>query len=581
MALRYSFGAANTFHGPLNRWDIFASILIFTVLFALAWAAKDMSSPYQLGDAIHITLAPTALPFYAIRSVLRMAIALLCSIIFTFAVGTWAAKNRRVAKVVVPLVDVLQAVPVLSFLSITIVVFIRLFPKSLLGPECASIFAIFTAQAWNMMLGFYQTVRNVPPDLIEVSNMLHLSAWQRFWRLEVPSSMSSLLWNMMMSMSASWFFVVASEAISVSGQNILLPGIGSYIKVAIDHADVKAVLYAIIAMFLVILIYDQLIFRPLIKWSEKFIMTEISDERLSQSWFLNLLQRTRFLSKVGTQFGRLFDRIINIQFKKHQTYNHSHTHNKSFFILKVISNYSWIIAFAFVVIFTGYLLVNFIIMEVPYTEIYRVFLMGLATATRVIILILLASLLWTPLGVWIGRRPHLTQTLQPIVQFLASFPANLLFPVVVMAIVKFNLNVEIWVTPLMILGSQWYILFNVIAGTTAIPKDLYQVADNLNVKGWQWWSRLALPGIFPYYITGAMTAAGGAWNASIVAEYVSWGNTKLQATGLGAYIAQYTALGDFHRIALGTSMMCLFVLLFNRILWQPLYDYAAERFKLT
>lgn len=574
--IRYYFSITRKTGRFINSWDLLALFIIFGVFFALTWGAKQMATPYQLGTPLTISLHPAHLPQYATRTILRMGIALLFSLLFTFTVGTWAAKNKRAGALIIPAIDILQSVPVLSFLSITIGAFIYLFPHSLLGPECASIFAIFTAQAWNMALGFYQTLRTIPHDLKEAADVFQLSAWQRFWRIEVPFSTSSLLWNMMMSMSASWFFVVASEAISVSNQSILLPGIGSYIAVAIANANMQAVFYAIITMFIVILFYDQLIFRPLITWSEKFKMDQTPNEKSPRSWFVSLLQRTHLIRYANRYLGKWVDFFLGLNWLKHKArpFNKK-TQSKANWLY-----WLWNSTLISVLIALAGTLIYFIHQHLSNQEIEHVFFLGLATSLRVFVLIVLSSIVWVPIGVWIGRRPAATQIAQPFIQFLASFPANLLFPLVVMSIVRYQLNVEIWTTPLMILGSQWYILFNVIAGASSLPKDLYYAADNFNVRGWQWWKRLALPGIFPYYVTGAMAAAGGAWNASIVAEWVRWGDTTLRATGLGAYIAAYTRSGDFYRIALGTSMMCLFVLVFNRLLWQPLFRLAEERFHI-
>lgn len=575
--IRYYFSSTDSQERVVNIWDLIALIIILAVIAIFAWGATQMASPYKIGEPIPISLDPWMLPTYGIRTVLRMAIALSLSLLFTFTIGTWAAKSKNAEKIIIPAIDVLQSVPVLSFLSITVVGFIAMFPNSMLGPECASIFAIFTAQAWNMALGFYQTVSTVPHELREAADMFHLSPWKRFWRIEVPFSMSTLLWNTMMSMTASWFFVVASEAISVSNQTILLPGIGSYIKVAIDQANIDAVVHAIMAMLVIIVFYDQLFFRPLLTWSEKFKFEQNPDEKSSRSWFISLLQKTRLVKLGGKIFVTFTDKFINLSlFSRAPEYVEKEPNPR----LHKLYNRLWTGTILLFLVGSSYVLLHFITQSISYREILHVFLLGFATATRVIILILLSSIIWVPVGVWIGMRPRIAVTIQPIVQFAASFPANLLFPIVVMAIVAYHLNVEIWTTPLMILGSQWYILFNVIAGASNLPKDLYQAADNFGVRGWQWWRRLVLPGIFPFYITGAITAAGGAWNASIVAEWVSWGNTTIRATGLGEYITAYSATGDFPRIALGTGMMCLFVLVFNRVLWQPLYNLAQTRFHI-
>ena len=575
---RYYFTNRENVSRLFNRWDILLLILVIGALFFLGWAAKLMATPYALGEPLPISLAPSELPFYALRTVLRMFIALIFSLFFTFIVGTLAAKNKRAERLIIPAIDILQSVPVLSFLAITVTGFIRLFPDSLLGPECAAIFVIFTAQVWNITFSFYQSLKMVPFDLHEAAAMFQLSAWQRFWKIEVPFSMPGLIWNLMMSMSASWFFVVLSEAIAVAHQDIRLPGVGSYIALAIETRDLQAVGYAIVTMVVVIFLYDKILFRPLIAWSEKFKMEQSPYEEESQSWVIDRIRESRLMQLFNLGLSILKDAIINVGFlnrKGSKPLSEAEYHQPNH------TDWLWNAAVGFVVLWAGYYLLRYILSVLTPHEILHVFFLGAATGTRVIVLILLSSLVWIPVGVLIGLRPGIAQKMQPIIQFFAAFPANLFYPLFVIAIVRFHLSVEIWVTPLMILGTQWYILFNVIAGASTIPRDLYLVADNLGVKGWQWWRRLALPGIFPFYITGAITAAGGAWNASIVAEWVSWGDTTLKATGLGEYIQANTLAGDFPKIALGTAMMCLYVLFFNHIIWRPLYRRAQERFKLN
>lgn len=575
---RFYFANLDSVGRFVNRWDLLLLILIFSVLFFLGWAGSQMATPYQLGDQIPISLAPANLPFYALRTVLRLFIALLFSLLFTFIIGAMAAKNRRAEQVIIPAIDILQSIPVLSFLSITVTGFIHLFPNSLLGPECASIFAIFSAQVWNMTFGFYQSLKTLPHDLIEVSSMFRLSSWQRFWKVEVPFSMSSLLWNMMISMSASWFFVVLSEAISVAHQSIRLPGIGSYIALAIAEKDLHAVGYAIITMMIVIFLYDQILFRPLISWSEKFKVEQSPDESEYQSWLVDLIRGSRLMKRVTRGIDMLVDGFVNIRWLR---ISEPRAIKETNFKLQKLQDRIWGTIVLILILCGSWFLLKFILAELKVSDITHVFLLGAATGTRVIFLILLSSMLWIPVGVWIGLRPRIAQKIQPIIQFVAAFPANLFYPLFVIAIVEFHLNVEIWVTPLMILGTQWYILFNVIAGASSIPRDLYLAADNLGLKGWVWWKRLALPGVFPFYITGAITAAGGAWNASIVAEWVSWGSTTLKATGLGEYIHASTTDGDFPKIALGTAMMCIYVLAFNHLIWRPLYKLAEERFNFN
>lgn len=575
---RYYFTNKDNVSRLVNRWDVLILVMLFSLLFFMGWAGKQMAMPYRLGQPLPISLDPIHLPFYALRTVLRMFIALGFSLLFTFIVGTLAAKNKRAEQIIIPGIDILQSVPVLSFLSITVTGFIHLFPDSMLGPEMASIFAIFVAQVWNITFGFYQSLKTVPHNLKEAVSMFQLSPWQRFWKLEVPFSMSGLLWNMMMSMSASWFFVVLSEAIQVAHQNIRLPGIGSYIALAITQQDLMAVGYAIIAMVVVIFLYDQIFFRPLIAWSEKFKVEASPDEAQYESWFLDLIRGSRLMKQFGTGIARAKDAFINgpkfAQKGPGQVKEPNWRREQKL-------NWLWNSLILIGSLYGLYYLSSYILKELSLQDIMHVFFLGAATGSRVIILIIISSIIWVPVGVFIGLRPRLAQRVQPIIQFVAAFPANLFYPLFVIMIVRFDLNVEIWVTPLMILGTQWYILFNVIAGASTIPRDLYLAADNLSVKGWLWWKRLALPGIFPFYITGAITAAGGAWNASIVAEWVSWGNTTLKATGLGEYIQASTLAGDFPQIALGTAMMCLYVLAFNHILWRPLYRLAEERFNLN
>lgn len=582
--IQYYSSSQNPGQRRLNAWDLVALLSIVALFFGLAWGAKQMAMPYQVGEVLPISLNPNYLPSYAILTVLRMFIALFFSLLFTFTIGTWAAKSKRAEQWIIPSIDILQSVPVLSFLSVTIVGFIHLFPGSLLGPECACIFAIFTAQVWNMVFGFYQSLKMIPRDLKDAAEVFQLSAWQKFWSIEVPFSLSGLLWNMMMSISASWFFVVLSEAISVSRQSIRLPGVGSYIALAIEYSDKKAIFYAVLTMLIVILLYDQLLFRPLMKWSEKFKMDGAVDDSNYSSWLFNLLMKTRFLRYVSDFFDIVSDCFVNLNFFifLHHRWDKFQNKMQVNTTRRYIEWYGifWKILTLLIVGSLLFITARFFLNMISFAEIMHVFYLGTLTSLRIIILIFLCSLVWIPVGVWIGVRPRWTSLAQPIIQFCAAFPANLIYPIVVITIVTFTLNVNIWLSPLMILGTQWYILFNVIAGASQIPQDLWQVAENFGVKGFKWWKRLGFPAIFPYYITGAITAAGGAWNASIVAEWVSWGQTTLKAVGLGTYIHQYTQTGDFTRVALGTVVMCLFVFAFNCFFWRPLYSLAHNRFQM-
>ncbi|HEX3861954.1 MAG TPA: ABC transporter permease subunit [Stellaceae bacterium] len=559
-----------------NYWDLVALPMVFGLIAVIAWGGMAMGAHYQIGDALPISLDPWRLPEYALRTVLRMGLALIASLIFSLGYAALAAKNRTAEKILIPVLDILQSVPILGFLSITVTGFIALFPGRLLGVECAAVFAIFTSQAWNMTFSLYQSLRTVPGELIEAARMYHLTTWQRFWRLEVPHGVPTLVWNMMMSVSGGWFFVVASEAITVSGQSILLPGIGSYIATAIAARDLRAIFYAVLVMLVVIIMYDQLLFRPLLAWSRKFRGDSPDDEDNVRPWFLIVMQRARFFDLLQAAMQRI---------------NRGVDYALAYFARRWPSRISprpgppWLergfdIALLLAAVASLVWMARFVLETVSLGEMGWVVVLGAITAMRVLVLIAIASLVWVPIGVWIGLRPEIADKAQPVAQFLAAFPANLFFPVAVVGILRFHLNPEIWLSPLMILGTQWYILFNVIGGTTALPAELRLAASNLGVRRLLWWRRVILPAIFPAYVTGAVTAAGGSWNASIVAEVVQWGNTTLSATGLGAYITKYTAEGDAARITLGIGVLCLYVLAFNRLLWRRLYDLAAERLRL-
>ena len=560
-----------------NYWDALVLVLVLAVMVTLTLGAGQMVGHYQLGQEIQISSSPAALPYYALRSVMRMFLALICSLIFTFTIGTLAAKNKHAERILIPMIDILQSVPVLAYLSFTVVGFLVLFRGSMLGPECACIFTIFTAQVWNMTLSFYQSLRSVPEDLREAAAMFHLSAWQKFWRVEVPFAMPGLLWNAMLSMSGSWVYLMLSESITVAHQSITLPGIGSYTALAIAHANKVGIGYAILSMFVVIFLYDQLLFRPLVAWAEKFKAEESASEIVPRSWVLDLFHRAEFFQMVGEYLTRAGDAIVNIKFFRRR---------KKIVFVKIISGWKKLLTVAWnfilysAILFAVLVLYHFIFSSVPQSQALHVIYLGFITAMRVLTMIILSSIIWVPIGVWIGLNPRASQIVQPIAQFLAAFPANLLFPVAAILIVRYELNANVWTSPLMILGTQWYILFNVIAGTAAIPKNLKMAVSTLRVRGWLWWKKLILPGIFPYYITGVITAAGGAWNISIYSEAVSWGNIQLHAVGLGAYITEVSQRGNFVDLALGITVMSLFVVLINRCIWRPLYNLAEKRYQI-
>jgi NitT/TauT family transport system permease protein len=562
-----------------NRWDFVAFPLIICVIAMAAIGFHETLAPMSTLRTQAISLDPANLPEYAMRTTLRMLAAMVASLIFTLVYGTLAAKSRRAGLVLVPILDILQSVPVLGYISFTVTFFLALFPGRVLGAELAAIFAIFTSQAWNMTFSFYQSLRTVPRDLDEVSRGFHLTSWQRFWKLEVPFSMPGLIWNMMMSMSGGWFFVVASEAITVGNRTITLPGIGAYLAQAISDKNLHAIGWVILAMTVVILAYDQFLFRPLVAWADKFRMENTSSGDAPESWLLDLIRRTRLIHRLLVPLGWMFAKAARVPLRL-PAFQGPRFQIPQMQKSSRVGDIVWATLVLLATVYVVYRVVIYVRTGVSLDEVWHVFVLGLITLLRVVVLITIASVIWVPVGVLIGLRPALAEKFQPLAQFLAAFPANLLFPVFVIAIVRFHLNPDIWLSPLIVLGTQWYILFNVIAGATSYPNDYREAAKNFHIRGWQWWRQAILPGIFPYYVTGAITASGGAWNASIVAEFVQWGDTKVAAHGLGAYIAQSTAAGDYPKIIVGIAVMSLFVTLFNRLLWRPMYAYAEAKLRL-
>jgi NitT/TauT family transport system permease protein len=556
-----------------NRWDWILLPLVLGVLAAAAFGAMQMARPFTVGQPTPISLDPLYLPYYLLRTILRMFTALACSLLFSFVFAAIASKYRAAEKVMIPLLDILQSVPILGFQAIAIAPFIALFPGNLLGVECAAIFAIFTSQAWNMAFSLYQSMRTVPPELHEASRVFCLSGWQRFWRLELPFAMPGLLWNMMMSMSGGWFFLVAAEAISVAGQDIKLPGIGAYIALAIEAENGRAIAWAICAMLAGIVLYDQLFFRPLLAWADKFRFEESQGDTAQRSWLLDWGRRSHWLRALSERFWQKLGGALSWFAQRPD--QGAHKARAGFFARHATRIWDALLLGA--ALLATYRLVTFVHSDVGWGEAAHVVWLGVITLARVLLLIGMASLVWVPVAVWIGLRPRYSQRVQAVAQFLAAFPVNLMFPLVVYALVTYKLNPNVWLSPLMVFGTQWYILFNVVAGAATIPNELRLAADNLGLTGWLKWKRVYLPAVFPAYITGAITASGGSWNASIVAEYVTWGKSTLVADGLGSYIKQMTDAGDFHRIALGIGVMCVFVMLLNRFFWRKLYLLAEDR----
>jgi NitT/TauT family transport system permease protein len=563
-----------------NQYDLLAFALIFAGFIAASHVSGGLTLPLEAPESTVDSLDYMKLPYYALRTTLRMFAALAASLLFTFTYATLAAKSRRAEMVLIPILDVLQSVPILGFLSFTVTFFLGLFPGSILGAECAAVFAIFTSQAWNMAFSFYQSLRSVPRDLTEVSRGFQLSGWQKFWQLEAPFAMPGLIWNMMMSMSGGWFFVVASEAISVGDTTVKLPGIGAYLALAIGQKSIPGVIAAIVAMLVVIIAYDQLLFRPLVVFGSRFRVELTASQTKERSWVTQVFMRTQWLRVAMRGLGLLFQSIALWRLELPGWPARALGPSPQRHGVSRLIDALWLILVGLITLCATWLIVDYVRQTLSWGDLRQTILLTLITMLRVIVLVALATLVWVPVGVWIGLRPALAEKIQPLAQFLAAFPANVIFPFAVVLIVRFSLNPDIWLSFLIVFGTQWYILFNVIAGASAFPNDLKEVASNFRIHGWDWWKSVIIPAIFPYYVTGALTASGGSWNAAIVAEYVKWGDQTIAAHGIGAYIAEATANGDYPKIVLGVAVMSIFVIIFNRLFWRPLFGLAERRLRL-
>ena len=581
MAMRQSFPTRGVLRRPqLRAIDLLVGAGILALLYGLLRLGSTVTAPLAANHATaKISTDPSHLPYYALRSLTRMFIALGLSVAFTFVYGTAAARLRRAEKILVPVLDILQSVPILGFLSITLTAFIALFPHSILGLECASIFAIFTSQAWNMTFSFYHSLITQPRELDEAARLMRLTKWQRFWRLDVPSSMIGLVWNGMMSFGGGWFFLAASELITVRGQSHVLPGIGSYVGTASADGQLSRVLLAIGVMIVMVLGVNVLFWRPLVAWSERFRIEQSEGADQPRSITLDALRRSR----VPRLFGRALGPITTGLDRATRVFGVADRPLTPDTNRRRVGDLAFGLVVGALVLFGASKAIAFINHDVGLAEFGHAFGLGAITFSRVVVLLVFATLVWVPVGVKIGMSPRLARYAQPIVQIFASFPANFLFPFIVAFLVATHIGLNLGGIVLMAIGAQWYILFNTIAGAISIPSDLREAMDNFGVRGWQRWRRLIIPGIFPAYVTGGITAAGGAWNASIVAEFVAYHHHVLTATGLGAYIAQATASSApnaFAKVLTGIVVMSIFVVGVNRLFWRRLYRLAETRYSL-
>lgn len=555
---------------------VVAGILAFGGL--IAYLLPTIAAPIgPHGVPSGVSTDVAQLPYYAMRSVLRMAIALLVSLVFSFIYGLAAARSRRAGKILIPLLDILQSVPILGFLSISVPFWLTLFPGSMLGVEAASIFAIFTSQAWNMTFSFYHSLRSEPKELVEAAKNLRLTSWQRFWTLDVPNACIPLLWNCMMSVSGGWFFLTASEMISVNNRTYALPGIGSFVAQSAAEGRFGGIGWAIVAMVLVVLAIDFLLWKPLTAWAEKFRITQNASSAVSTSLVLTIIRQSHvdeWLGRLLRPIGDLLDRMMR-PFGVTGASRPADPRRRRAGDL-VFNVIVWILLAAGVV----YMLVT-IRHDTGLGELAYAFALGGLTFLRVALLIVLCSLIWVPIGAVIGMTTKISRFAQPIIQVLASFPANFIFPFVTLWFVAWHIDIGWGSILLMALGTQWYILFNVIAGASQIPDDLREMAANMHLSRWMRWKTLILPAVFSSWCTGGITAAGGAWNASIVSEVVSYRSHTLTTQGIGSYITCATATGDMTRVLIGVAVMGVLVVAINRLFWEPLQRLANRRYALT
>ena len=528
-----------------------------------------------LRPTVEIDLSLAALPGYTLQSLARGLAAYLLSLAFTIGYGYWAARDRVAERVLIPALDILQSIPVLGFMPGLVLGLVALFPGSNAGLELASVIMIFTGQAWNMTFAFYHALRTIPADLSEVATVHRYGWWQRFRQLELPVSAIGLVWNSMMSMAGGWFFLMITEAFVLGAHDFRLPGLGSYMSVAVAHGDTRAMAGAVVAMVLMIVALDQLLWRPVVVWAQKFRLEESGQSEQMESWFLDLLRRSdaldlasRALSRAGAALSRLRPAPPAVE-RPARTLRPA----------RILS--AFLFAALVVALASGALGLAGLLRQVPGAGWASLAGAAALTLGRVALATLLGTLWTLPAGLAIGLSPRLSRVLQPVVQVTASFPAPMLFPAAVALLAALGVGLGWGSVLLMLLGTQWYILFNVVAGASAIPADLREAARLYRMGTWQRFRVLYLPAVFPHLVTGWVTAAGGAWNASIVSEYVSFRGALLTAPGLGARVSEAAAAGDFPLLAAAITAMALVVVGVSRLVWRPLHRLAGERFALT
>jgi NitT/TauT family transport system permease protein len=524
----------------------------------------------------HIRLEPAALPGYAAFSVLRITAAYLLSLLFTFIYGYLAAYHPKAERFMIPLLDTLQSIPVLSFLPGVMLAMVSLFPHRQLGLELGSILLVFTGQVWNMTFSFYSSLKSIPQEMREVASIYRWSGWQRFTEMELPFSTIGLVWNSMMSVAGGWFFLMACEMFVLGNRDLRLPGLGSYLQTAANAGNTRAILWGIATMIAVIVLTDQLVWRPVIAWAEKFKFEQVEALETPRSPVLDFLRRSKLLRFLSAVTLRPATEALNLHFAQRQ--------NSTSAPATANRGGTWLGVIFFMLLAGGLALALFkmtvLLSGLQAHELRSMFAGAGATFLRVELTLLLAALWTVPAGVAIGLRPRIAALAEPLAQIAASIPATALFPILLMILVRMGHGLGIGSVVLLLLGTQWYILFNVIAGAVALPADLKEVCEVFHYGKFERWTKLVLPGIFPYLVTGLVTASGGAWNASIVAEYFHFRGQTFFTRGLGAVISGATDAGNFRLLLAATLLMAAIVVTINRLLWRRLYRLAATKYKL-
>ena len=524
---------------------------------------------------VEISHSLLALPAYAGYSLLRITIAYVLSLAFTIVYGYIAAYNPRAERFMIPLLDVLQSIPVLSFLPGVMMAMVALFPGRQLGVEAGAILLIFTGQVWNMAFSFYASLKSIPKEMREAARIYSFSWWQRFIEMELPFSAIGLVWNSMMSVAGGWFFLMACEMFVLGSRDFRLPGLGSYLQTAASAGDTRSILWGVATMIAVIVLLDQFFWRPVIAWAEKFKVEQVESTDAPHSWVLDLIRHSRSLSEIRKRTVRpMSERLMQYFSQVHSADKEEKRSLWKIWLTRIVA-LALLAGMGYGVVRVGMILAGLQKAELQEAGIGLV-----ATFVRVNLALLIGALWTIPAGVAIGFNPRLARIAQPLAQIAASVPATALFPVVLLLLIRVGGGLGVGSIVLLLLGTQWYILFNVIAGAIAIPTDLKECCSVFHLEGLQRWKKLILPGIFPYLITGLVTASGGAWNASIVAEYFHFKGHIYTTTGLGATISQATDAGNFDLLLAATMMMAATVVTINRLVWRRLYAVAETRFRL-